>query len=68
MKRIVLDCNIFVSALLVPGSGPAQILDLAREKKLELLVSPPILSEISRVMHYPKLQNATAFLRFRPTA
>jgi len=29
MKRIVLDCNIFVSALLVPGSGPAQILDLA---------------------------------------
>lgn len=56
MKRIVLDCNIFVSALLVPGSGPAQILDLAKGKKIEVLVSPPILSEIGRVMRYPKLQ------------
>jgi uncharacterized protein len=56
MKRIVLDCNIFVSALLVPGSGPAQLLDLARERKIELLVSPPILSEIARVMRYPKIQ------------
>jgi len=56
MKRIVLDCNIFVSALLVAGSGPARILDLARERKIELLVSPPILSEIGRVMRYPKLE------------
>jgi hypothetical protein len=37
MKRIILDCNIFVSALPVPGSGPVQILDLARERKIELL-------------------------------
>lgn len=56
MMRIVLDCNIFVSALIVSGSGPARILDLVRERKIELLVSPPILAEIARVMRYPKLQ------------
>ena len=56
MRRIVLDCNIFVSAILVSGSGPAQILDLAQERKIELLVSPPILAEIARVMRYPKIQ------------
>jgi len=56
MRRIVLDCNIFVSEILVPGSGPARILDLVRERKIELLVSPPILGEIARVMRYPKLQ------------
>ena len=56
MRRMVLDCNIFVSALLVSGSGPARILDLAREKKIELLISPPILAEIARVMRYPKIQ------------
>ena len=54
--RMVLDRNIFVSALLVSGSGPAQIVDLVRERKIELLVSPLILIEIAGVMRYPKIQ------------
>ncbi|MBI4385196.1 MAG: putative toxin-antitoxin system toxin component, PIN family [Nitrospinae bacterium] len=55
MIRAVLDANQFVSALLKPVSHPARILDLAEEGKVELLVSNGILSEIRRVLLYPKL-------------
>ena len=56
IKKVVLDANIFVSALLVSNSNAAQILDLARAGELELLISPGIFEEIARVLHYPKLQ------------
>lgn len=56
MIKVVLDANVFVSALLIPGSNAAIILDLARAGGLELLVSPGILEEIARVLQYPKLQ------------
>ena len=56
MIKIVLDANVFVSALLVPGSNAAIILDLVRARKLELLVSRSIMSEIGRVLLYPKIK------------
>ena len=56
MIRIVLDANQFVSALLKPGSNPAQIISLFREDKVKLLMSEEIISEISNVLLYPKIR------------
>ncbi|HFQ92506.1 MAG TPA: putative toxin-antitoxin system toxin component, PIN family [Anaerolineae bacterium] len=54
--RVVLDANLFVSAVLVPYGRPAQILQAWRNGRFELVVSPPILAEIRRVLLYPRLQ------------
>jgi putative PIN family toxin of toxin-antitoxin system len=54
--RVVLDANQFVSAVLVPVGHPAQILDAWRRGDLDILISPPILAEVRRVLLYPRLQ------------
>jgi len=54
--RVVLDANQFVSAIFVPHGHPAQILQAWREGRFELVVSPPILAEVRRVLLYPRLQ------------
>jgi putative PIN family toxin of toxin-antitoxin system len=50
MQRIVLDTNIYISAILTSGK-PRAILDLVREKKFRLFISEDILNEIERVLH-----------------
>jgi putative PIN family toxin of toxin-antitoxin system len=47
--RIVLDTNIYISALLFSGI-PEEILDLAREGKYELIISPSILLELGKIL------------------
>ena len=54
--RVVLDANQFVSAVLVPVGHPAQILDAWRQGDLDILISPPIVAEVRRVLLYPRLQ------------
>jgi len=54
--RVVLDANQYVSAVLKPSSKPAEVVQLALEKKLALLASEAILEEIERVLCYPKLK------------
>ncbi len=54
MPRIVLDCNVFVSALLSPNCGPAQILDHWADGDFDLVVSPLLLAELERVLSRPK--------------
>ena len=56
MTKVVLDANLFISAVLKPRSKPAQILELVRDRKLVLFVSPAILLEIRKALLYPKLQ------------
>lgn len=56
MIRIVLDTNLFVSALLKPGSNPDRIIQLVRDEKVLLLMSDSICDEISRVLAYPKIR------------
>jgi len=55
--RVVLDANQFVSAVLVPYGRPAQVLRAWREGLFELVLSPPILAEIRRVLLYPRLRD-----------
>ncbi len=58
MIRVVLDTNVFVSALLAPDSPPARILELALEGRLRLVISPGIIREISLVFQYPRVQKS----------
>lgn len=55
--RIVLDANIFASALMNSASLPAQVLRNVLEKQqFELVLSPPILEELHRIFFYPKVR------------
>ncbi|MFH1361401.1 MAG: putative toxin-antitoxin system toxin component, PIN family [bacterium] len=49
MKPVVLDTNIYISAILF-GGKPREIINLARAKKIELLISEYILWEIREVL------------------
>ena len=55
MLKIVLDSNVFVSALINPRGKPAQILNYVFESKVRLFTSPSIIEELERVLSYPKL-------------
>ena len=54
--KIVIDTNIFVSALITPRSNSAKVLRLWEDNVFEVLVSGEILSEISEVLSYPKIK------------
>lgn len=49
MPRIVIDTNIYLSAM-IAGGKPEEILDLAREKQIQLFISEPIKTEIADVL------------------
>jgi putative PIN family toxin of toxin-antitoxin system len=55
MLKIVLDTNVFVSALINPHGKPAQILNYVFENKIRLFTSPSIIEELQRVLSYQKL-------------
>ena len=54
MIRAVLDANIFVSGILTE-SAPWKVLRAWRTGHFHLVSSRPILSEIDRVLSYPKI-------------
>jgi len=56
MLKVVLDANIFISAVLKPHSDLAKIFELVREGKIRLILSNDILSEIRAVLLYPKIK------------
>lgn len=54
----VLDTNVLVSGLGWSGGLPARILDEALAGRFLLVTNPPLLSELRRVLAYPKLRRA----------
>lgn len=54
--KIVVDANLFASGLIKPNSNPGRILDLIKENQVEIILSPPIIREIKRILLYPKIQ------------
>jgi hypothetical protein len=56
MLKVVLDANIFVSAVLKPHSDLARIFELIKEDRIKLILSDDILSEIRTVLLYPKIR------------
>lgn len=53
--RAVLDPNVLVSALLSRAGPPAALLRAWLEGAYELVVSPALLTELGRVLGYPKI-------------
>ena len=49
MLKVVADTNIYISAVLV-GKRCEKVLDLAKEGKIQILLSETILEELSRVL------------------
>ncbi|MHB9072417.1 MAG: putative toxin-antitoxin system toxin component, PIN family [Desulfobaccales bacterium] len=56
MIRAVFATNVLVSALFNPNRPPAQLLELALQGKIRLIVSPHLIAEIERVLTYPKVK------------
>ena len=56
MIRVVLDTNVFVSAILAPEMPPARILEIALTGGIRLVISQAILREIRQVFQYAKIQ------------
>jgi putative PIN family toxin of toxin-antitoxin system len=54
--RVVFDTNALVSALALRASAPRRALDYFFDCG-RVLISLPLLGELSRVLHYPNLTN-----------
>jgi len=55
MTRVVLDTNLFISAILSPKGKPATILKMVLDTKIDLVLSPAILKEVGLVINYGKI-------------
>lgn len=56
MLRIVFDTNLFVSSLLVKRGIPARALDAWRQRRITLLTSPAIMTEIAVTLSYDRIR------------
>lgn len=54
--RVVLDANIYVSALISTNGNPGRIISKWLDDEFELLVSTAILTEVLRVTEYERIQ------------
>ena len=54
--KVVLDTNVLVSGLMYPKSVPGRIVSAWREGRFDLIVSVQQLTEIGRVLAYPKIR------------
>lgn len=58
--RAVLDPNVLVSAAISASEAPAQVVRRWLEGEFELVASPLLLEELSRVLAYPKIAGRVA--------
>jgi putative PIN family toxin of toxin-antitoxin system len=58
VRRVVLDVNVYVSALLAPAGSPGQILERWADDHLDVIVSPLLLAELERVLRRPKFKGS----------
>jgi putative PIN family toxin of toxin-antitoxin system len=57
MNLVVIDTNVWVSAFLNRKGFPAQIKDAWVNGDFEIVLSTPLLQEISDVLHRPKIKD-----------
>jgi len=55
--RAVLDTNVLVAGVLSRSGAPAHLLQRWHRGEFELVVSPLLLDELTRVLAYPKLRS-----------
>lgn len=56
MLRVVLDTNVIVSGVITDHGAPFRILQRWRGGEFVVITSKPILQEVERVLHYPKIK------------
>ena len=54
--RVVLDTNVIVSGVISEHGAPRQIIRAWQDKRFTLLTSTLAIAEVTRVLHYPRLQ------------
>jgi putative PIN family toxin of toxin-antitoxin system len=54
--RVVVDTNVFVSALLSSQGVPSQLFRYWELRYFDLLISEKSMEELARVLHYPKVR------------
>ena len=54
--RVILDTNILISALIVPGGAPSYLYQCWRRNRFTLISSEEQLEEFRRVTRYPRLE------------
>ena len=57
MKKVIVDTNIWVSALINPFGPPARIRNLWKEDKFDLIISQPLLVELVEVLNRPRIKD-----------
>lgn len=55
MRRVVLDTNVWVSALLNPRGYPARVLTALAAARFTLVISAPLLDELAEVLARPRI-------------
>ncbi|MDP2216201.1 MAG: putative toxin-antitoxin system toxin component, PIN family [Methanolobus sp.] len=58
MIRVCLDTNVIVSGLISHSGAPYEVLEAWRGREFILLTSDEIVTEVSKVLQYPKIRNA----------
>ena len=61
--RVVLDANIYISALISNKGNPAKIINKWLAGQFDVLISQPIVDEILRVTNYKRIQKKYAKVR-----
>ena len=57
MLRVVLDANVYISAILRPEGPPGQIVErFLRDRAFEIVLSAAIVDETLRALAYPKVR------------
>ena len=57
MRLVVIDTNVWVSAFLNRKGFPARIKDAWVNGEFEVVLSPPLLQELSEVLHRPRIKD-----------
>jgi putative PIN family toxin of toxin-antitoxin system len=63
--RVVLDTNVILSAFLWGGT-PGKLFDLALDGSISLISSTPLLTELNRVLLYPRVLERLACIDKKP--
>lgn len=54
---VVIDCNLFVQALLNPAGAAARVFERVRSGRVRLFISPETLAEVEEVLSRPRVLN-----------
>lgn len=56
MVKAVFDTNVWISSLLNPSGPPGKLAEAWRKNKCIVIISEPLLQELSRSLHYERVQ------------